>query len=281
MCRSMKTRSCAIAVFVVGPVTFGVSSAAAVTLYPFIGADGTLMDSDLTDGDERADTLEPSFNEFASWDGALALVFPDGDDPGFERRVIWEYDLRNVSATAPVTARLDYRLRGAPVWPFPPVEVHVYDYPADRWVSLSDYAAQPATLQGSITVLASIVPGEGVFEGSLNVSEAVSRALNAGAIAVGFRFQIDPDTPNESSQAFIDADDGDMTTKPALTIDDVMPFDTDGDDDVDAYDYLQFSDCMLGPVAPATGCSAFDANFDSHVDLRDFEMLQRFFTGQR
>lgn len=281
MCRWMKTSFCAIAVVVLGPAMGTVSSAAAVTLYPFIGADGTLMDNDLTDGDDRADVLEPSFNDSAPWAGAIALVFPNADDAGFERRVIWEYDLRNVSLTAPVTARLDYRLRGAPVWPFPPVEVHVYDYPADLRASLSDYAAQPAILQGSITVLASVVPGEGIFEGSLNVSEAVTRALNAGAVAVGFRFQIDPNTPNESSQAFIDADDGDMTTKPALTIEDMMPFDTDGDDDVDAFDYLQFSDCMLGPDAHTAGCGAFDANFDSHVDLRDFEMLQRFFTGER
>lgn len=256
--------------------------AATVTLYPYILADGTLMDSNLADGFELADTAEWGFNASSSFAGALALVAPQESNPGFERRVFWEYDLRNVSFSTPVRARLDFRLRGAPVWPFPPVDVHVYAYIADLRADLSDYAVEPASFQGSVTVLPSLVPGQGIVVGSFDVSDVVNQALNAGAIAVGFRFQIDPNTPNARNQAFIDAQDVDKSTKPNLVIEDKMRFDTDDDDDVDAEDYLLFSDCMSGPAVLYTvRCIEFDSNYDDHVDLRDFQSLQRIFTGSR
>lgn len=264
--------------FCCGVIAAG-THAATITIYPFITADGTIVDSDL---DYSPDAAEWAFNGTSQYAGAIALVKPGAGESPFERRVIWEYDLRGITYLHPVSAALTYAIRGAPIWPFPPVDVNIYAYPGDLTAQLSDYNLGPAVLQGRITVFPSVLPGQGMAVGALNVSDAVNAALNAGAVSIGFRFQIDPATPNDRNEAFIDADDGEPETKPALIIDEVIPFDTDLDNDVDGIDYGQFAPCMKGvDVAASIRCVGYDADYDGNVDLRDFEMLQRYFTGER
>jgi hypothetical protein len=68
-----------------------------------------------------------------------------------------------------------------------------------------------------------------------------------------------------------------------------VPGDFDGDGDADLADHLHFEDCLDGPgTAPtpalpgatAQDClDAFDIDFDSDIDLEDFDRFQRDFTG--
>ena len=60
-----------------------------------------------------------------------------------------------------------------------------------------------------------------------------------------------------------------------------MPFDGDGDDDVDLADFLIFQTCYTGPGGGPVGpeCEVMDDNGDGDVDLSDFLAFQTAFTG--
>ncbi len=61
-----------------------------------------------------------------------------------------------------------------------------------------------------------------------------------------------------------------------------VPYDSDGDGDVDLHDYVDFFDCMNGPgVDSDPPCDTFDADGDRDVDLREFAAIQNAFTGRR
>ncbi|UCF32498.1 MAG: hypothetical protein JSV78_09195 [Phycisphaerales bacterium] len=56
--------------------------------------------------------------------------------------------------------------------------------------------------------------------------------------------------------------------------------DNDGDCDIDLDDYSDFASCCLGPDAGASpACECLDMNMNGVVDLADFAVFQRDFTG--
>ncbi len=60
----------------------------------------------------------------------------------------------------------------------------------------------------------------------------------------------------------------------------VIPGDSDGDGDVDLFDYAAYPDCVSGPGVPsAPGCEIFDFDADGDVDLPDFGGLLLAFDG--
>ena len=66
----------------------------------------------------------------------------------------------------------------------------------------------------------------------------------------------------------------------AFSLNLLIPFDSDGDGDVDLLDVASFSGCLGGPLAPAAGaCTVHDVNADNRIDERDFAGLQNAFTG--
>lgn len=247
----------------------GSATAVGMLIYP--GKDGTLADGG-TYGpfDGVADDADWYFNE-SSYEGSITL------STSVEHRVVWEYSLAAVTLGPPVSATLTFTIRGAPIWPFPDVDVHVYSFPADFQETLDDFASGPADLQGSATVQ----PYQDPTEYVLDVSAVVNAALVSGGDLVAFRFQVDPGTSEPANQAFVDALDTDPTTKPYLTITEWVPSPGDGNGDglVDLADYVLFADCMDGPeVAAATGCEAFQLDPDADVDLADFAEFQSLFT---
>jgi len=247
---------------------------AAETLYP--SKDGTLVDgSEYGPFDGVADAADWYFSD-SGYEGAITLNTEAGG-LSFEHRLVFEYDLRRVTAAPPVTAMLTFTVRGAPVYPFPDVNVHVHAYPADLLETLGDFHAGPATLQGSVT----ITPYQPPTRYSLDVSTIVSASLLSGSDRVAFRFQVDPGTPHHANQAFIDALDSDPSTKPFLTINKMSVFgDLDDDGDVDLDDFAIFADCVSGPDVPVQpGCEAADLDSDGDVDLADFALFQRAFAS--
>ncbi len=60
----------------------------------------------------------------------------------------------------------------------------------------------------------------------------------------------------------------------------IPPGDCEDDGDVDLFDYDQFESCLTGPDGSvATECRCFDVNRNGTVDLLDFAVAQRNFTG--
>ncbi len=224
------------------------------TVYPT--KDGTLADGG-TYGpfDGVADDWDWTFNQ-TSYEGSITLTTAAGTD-SLEHRVVWEYNLANINYTPPVSATLTFTVRGAPIWPFPDVDVHVYSYPADLQETPDDFASGPTVLQGVVT----LAPYQEPTVFVLDVSSAVNDALTSGENRIGFRFQVDPNTPNDRNQAFIDALDSDPTTKPYLTISawSGIPGDIDHDGDVDLAD--------LSLLLAAYNTCAGDANYNADADL--------------
>lgn len=71
--------------------------------------------------------------------------------------------------------------------------------------------------------------------------------VGTGLDKIGLRFQIDPNTPYSSNQAFIDALDSDPTTKPFLTLDvPALPGDIDDDGVLDMLDRDALIAVLLG-----------------------------------
>ena len=248
------------------------TSAAVQTLYP--AKDGTLRDLNL---DGIVDLADWTFNE-SDFEGTVTL---NREAPAWEDRVVWEYDLRGVSYEPPVTARLEFRLRGSTLITFPPssaTEVFVYTYPADLVESVADFAAGPAQWEG-VATLAARQPATLFI---LDVSLAVSEAFRSGVDKVGFRFQVNAATPSLRSQSFMDARDADPTTKPALVIKDAVPLDSNADYALDLADLDVFMTCLAGPgVSVKLACGQLDLNLDGRVDLREVHILQRHFGQAR
>jgi hypothetical protein len=240
------------------------------TVYPV--KDGTLADGSVYGPfDGEADDADWIFNQ-SSYEGSISRSVTA---PSSEHRVVWEYDLSSVTQAPPAAAMLRFTLRGAPIFPFPDSDVHVYAYPADLQESMSDFHVGPARLQGVATVASYQPP----TEFTVNVSAEVNAALISGSRKVAFRFQIDPATPHAASQAFIDALDSNASTKPRLVIEAAPspPGDVDGDGDVDLDDFAGFPPCMSGPNrSPESGCQPYDFDQDGDVDLADLQAFQRY-----
>lgn len=59
-----------------------------------------------------------------------------------------------------------------------------------------------------------------------------------------------------------------------------LPGDGDADGDVDLEDHSGLVNCLDGPdLAPIMNCQSFDFDDDSRIDLHDFSVLMRGFTG--
>lgn len=116
---------------------------------------------------------------------------------------------------------------------------------------------------------------------SMNVSRTVEDAIRAGKQMVAFRIQIDPATPNDRNQAFMDALDSEPETKPRLSVEIALPGDDDRDGDVDLDDYAGFVECLSGPGVDdlPSACHVHDFDGDEDVDLEDVAAFQGAFTG--
>lgn len=237
--------------------------------------DGTLVDGGGEAAfDGQADEWDWTFDE-SGYEGTISRTVTTRDT-NIEHRVIWKYNLAGVTWEGLVSATLTFTIRGTPAYPFPDSEIHVYSYPSGLWEMPSDFHIGPTDLQGYVTIVAYQPP----TEYTLDVSSAVNEALSNGDSVVSFRFQVDPDTSSLTAQAFIDALDSDMETKPYLIIRDIVPGDTDGDDDVDLTDYELFMRCMKGPdIEVDPSCDVVDLQTDRSVDLRDFLTFQKSFSA--
>lgn len=230
-------------------------------------ADGTLVDGGgYGRFDGIADEWDWTFNE-SGYEGAITL----SRSPApilLEHRVIWEFSLAAVNTPLPVTARFTVLIRGAPRFPAEDSVVAVFAYPGDLLERAEDFAQGPTTLAGS-TSLAPFQPPTYV---TFDVGRIVNDALAAGQRNIGFRLQIDPNSSEATSQAFIDALDSEPSSKPVLTVDSAHPGDANRDSVVDFVDYELFTGCMTGPGgAPTLSCRAFDFDLDRDVDLADFD----------
>ena len=176
-------------------------------------ADGTIQDGGINhDRDGIPDEWDWSFDD-SGYQGAITMT-TETPASSLDRRVVWEYDLSELETQPPAVAVLHFTIRGAPVFPMPDTEVHVYSFPADLAESPEDFGSEPTVLEGSVT----ITPYQQPTEFSLDVSDAVNEALIGGVNAVAFRFQVNPDTPHDRNQAFIDALDDEPSTKPYLRV---------------------------------------------------------------
>jgi hypothetical protein len=255
-----------LAATVMGGPVFGVVQ----VLRPI--ADGTLVDGgSYGPFDGVADAWDWTFNE-SSYEGSITLNRSPSSIP-LEHRVVWEFSLSALTAPPPITARMILVIRGAPRFPAAPTEVNVYVYPADLLERPTDFNAGPAVLVGTFRV----APYQAPTRYELDVSWHVNESLRAGQRAVGFRFQVNPNSAEVSAQAFVDALDSDPDTKPALTIDLAAPGDADGDRDVDLDDFSVFSECHGGPRASmASECRTFDFDSDGDVDLADYAAFESY-----
>ncbi|UCE60660.1 MAG: hypothetical protein JSU63_02700 [Phycisphaerales bacterium] len=244
---------------------------AAEIVYPV--ADGTLLDGGVVGSyDGVVDGWSWEFDS-AGNSGVVTLA-TETPASAVENRTVYEYDLRGVNVPTPVKAALTFTARGPSVVPFPDVTLHVYSYPADLLESPDDFSAGPAVLEGAFNVTAMQAPKTEM----LDVTERVNAALS-GNRTIGFRFQIDPQSPNASNQVFIDSLDAEPMTKPVLTIRSGLAGDADDDGNVDLDDFSILVDCLAGPgnasvpTTPGVGADdcvwAFDHDVDADVDLQD------------
>lgn len=238
-------------------------------LSPF--RDGTLVDGVFGTFDGTADRADYFFNG-SSFEGSITRTNNPPQEP-FEYRVFWEFSLSDINATAPLTAHIAFALRGATVFGLPDAEVCVFSYPSDLQESFADYSLGPASLVDCVIVPPLTAPP--VF--TLNVSNAVNQALLSNKNSVAFRFQINPDSPNTTSQAFIDANEDDPASKPVLTLIDQAPGDWNDDGYLDLADYSYFPECMNGPTQRvALDCEVFDLDLDGDVDHLDLSAWLRY-----
>lgn len=231
-------------------------------VYP--SADGTIVDGgSYGPFDGTGDAADWTFNE-TNYEGAIALVHVPA--PGFERRVVCEYDLRGLTTQPPVIATLTFRVRGSGLFPALSAGLQIYAYPVDLGEQLSDFSAGPSVFVAE----QSILPFQPATLYEIDISSLVDTALANGTKKVAFRFQIDPDTAPNSNQVFIDALDSEPSSKPFIRLYDEIRGDFDDDGDVDIEDYALLAPCITGPNQPTTtACRPFDGDLDGDVDLND------------
>jgi len=248
---------------------------AAEYVYPVAG--GTLADGgSLGPFDGIADGWNWEFGP-SGFAGAVTLT-TETPSSAVEHRIVFEYDIRRVTLSAPIHATLTFTVRGVRAFPFPDMNLHVYSYPADLLESPNDFAAGPATLRGVFVVSAM----QEATRTTLDVSDLVASTIS-GSGKLAFRFQIDPNTPHVANQVFINTLDTDLTTIPVLTIRSALPGDVDDDGDADPADFAILMDCLGGPDARSAPTApgvlesdcrrVFDQDGDFDVDLRDASML--------
>ena len=236
-------------------------------------ADGTIADGGVFGPFDGVPDNSDFFFNGSSYEGAITLT-TQTPESSIEHRVVFEYDLSTVTFSLPLTARLRFALRGAPIFPAADAEVHINAYPADLLEKASDFSAGPAVLAGTAVV----PPYSPQTTFTIDVSGPVNEALRAGTNRIGFRFQINPATLYVNNQAFMDAVDSDPTTKPALILNDIVPGDGNGDRVVDLVDYASLSTCLSGPgIRPPAGCTVFDLDGDQDVDYRDAALFTSYF----
>jgi len=270
MCLPGRTLALVISVGWIGTPVRGADQ----TLYPV--ADGTIVDGGtfgVRDGNpDRADWY---FNE-SSFDGVITLSRFSAAP--IEQRVIFEFDLRNVSLAAPVTATLTFSLRGTTRFPAESAPVALYVYPANAAENLSDFSAGPA----SLVMVASVAPFQPKTAYRVNVSRWVNEMRSAQQIAIGFRTQIDAQSPHAADQAFMDVLDSDVATKPVMRITDRVPGDFNQDRLVNRDDFSILAACLDGPEIPVPStCTVCDLDFDSDVDMYDVGSFLEFQTLYR
>jgi len=231
-------------------------------VYP--SADGTIVDGgSYGPFDGVGDSADWTFNE-TNYEGAIALSLVPA--PGFERRVIFEYNLDGITARPPVIATLAYRVRGGARFPAPSAGLQIFTYPADLLEQLGDYSRSPSLFVAEEL----IIPFQPTTLYNINISSLINEALTNGTKKIAFRFQIDPDTAPDSNQVFMDALDSEPSSKPSITVDDGILGDFDADGDVDVEDYAILAPCISGPYRPATpACRPCDGDLDGDVDLID------------
>jgi hypothetical protein len=255
-------------VWAFGCVVLASCPVAAEIVYP--GADGTLVDGGgfgVFDG--IADAWDWTFNG-ASFEGAISLTTATPES-SMEHRIVTEFDVAELNTPEPLAATLFFTIRGAPIFPFPDVTIHVYSYPADLVEDPGDYSAGPATYMGSATV----APYQSPTVFAIDVTEPLNEARTSGTDMVAFRFQIDPGTRNELNQAFIDALDSDPASKPYIEITTALqPGDFNEDGQVNLVDFALLANCF-SLSAPNANCdaatlAATDMDGSGTVDLVDF-----------
>jgi len=94
---------------------------------------------------------------------------------------------------------------------------------------------------------------------------------------------MDPNSPHEGNQAFMDIEDTDNSTKPLLTVPTNAYGDRNADGAITAADFALFPECMAGPdVAVVAACAAYDFDVDGDVDAVDaawYANMQTLFAG--
>lgn len=245
----------------------GVGAALGVQVTVASSADGTIADGGSFGAfDGVPDSADWTFND-SGFEGAISL---SRRVPQFEYRVVFEYDLNAVRSYPLIAATLTFKLRGGTRFPADPTPVQVQAYPADVVEKIGDFSAGPSSVAANLSIPA-LQPATSY---TIDVSVPVMEALASGARGIGFRFQVAPNAPADSNQAFMDILDADPTTKPSLSI--RLPGDMNGDGDVDLLDFRSVVGCMKGPGTPATpACAPADLDVESHVDLRDVAAFVR------
>ncbi len=251
-----------------GGMTFQVGGAyAMLVVYPANAGKlgGTLADGGLYGvHDGVADVWDWTFNGYGGFEGVLTLMQGGAARP-LEQRVVWEYDVSSLPADAALSAVLNFTMRGAPIFPFPDMIVHVYSYPSDLAETTADYSAGPATL-------AAVAVGPSYVQTfyRINITETVVEAIRNGGGRLALRFQIAPDSPYDGNQAFMDIVDSDNATKPVLTVPTTAYGDENADGVLDVMDFALFPSCMLGPgVSVNAACAVYDFDVDGDVDTAD------------
>ncbi len=239
-------------------------------------ADGTILDGGIFGQfDGLPDDWDWSFND-SGYEGSITRT-TTRPESSLEHRLVFEYDLRGLGLEPPIIASLTFEVRGATVFPLPDSPVAVFAYPADLVESKNDYNAVATALEGVVRVK----PLQPTTRYSMNVSRTVEDAIRAGKQMVAFRIQIDPATPSDRNQAFMDALDSEPETKPQLSVEIALPGDDDRDGDVDLDDYAGFFECLSGPRVDdlPSACHVHDFDGDEDVDAEDFAAFQGAFAG--
>lgn len=124
--------------------------------------------------------------------------------------------------------------------------------------------------------------GQSVTATTLRTEAAAGAEITITVVPLGSQTRIGIDRDEDG---FFDRDELDACSDPADAASNpnnvVITGNTDGDADVDVFDYYWFAQCDTGPnVAASDACRCtFDFDQDGDVDLVDFSRLQLIFTG--